>query len=224
MEKQFDFEELLVKSFINNYNKSEHEIIIKEMPIRFGNIDIVSIKNSTLPFKKDQIEVLSKPASALIFSKIKNERPISKNTLVRTVGLSKATIDKVLYELLNSNLIVKKKNNYLRECSFKFPKTTIIGYEAKLKDFNKAFYQAKNNKEFIDYSYLVFPEHIARKLIISKKELLKTRGIGLIGVNENENITLLKAKKLKGPNNHIRLLNITKANVLKECNSKNIAG
>ncbi len=224
MEKQFDFEELLVKSFINNYNKSEHEIIIKEMPIRFGNIDIVSIKNSTLPFKKDQIEVLSKPASALIFSKIKNERPISKNTLVRTVGLSKATIDKVLYELLNSNLIVKKKNNYLRERSFKFPKTTIIGYEAKLKDFNKAFYQAKNNKEFIDYSYLVFPEHIARKLIISKKELLKTRGIGLIGVNENENITLLKAKKLKGPNNHIRLLNITKANVLKECNSKNIAG
>lgn len=56
-----------------------------ELPIRFGNIDVVSIKNSNLPFSKNQIETLSKPAAALIFTKIKNERPISKNILIKTV-------------------------------------------------------------------------------------------------------------------------------------------
>lgn len=214
MSLEFDFEEDLVNKFINNYHKMDNEIVVKEMPIRFGNIDVVSIKNAKLPFSNEQILILSKPANALIFSKIKNKRPISKIRLVDTVGLSESTINNVLYELINCNLIAKLDNNYFRECKFVFPKTTVTGYEAKLKDFNKAFFQANNNREYVDYSYLVFPNKIANRILMTKGSLLGKNGIGLIGVDKYSNIKLLKAKKMNDMNHHIRLLSTAKGNIM----------
>jgi len=210
----FDFELDLVLAFLKQYNKSNEEVVIQEMPIRFGNIDIVSIKNTMLPFSDEQFKVLSKPASALLFTKIKNGRPISKEKLCSSVGLSESTILNVLYELTSSKLIVKKGNNYCRESKFVFPKTTITGYEAKLKDFNKAFFQAKGNKDYVDYSYLIFPLDVAKKVFKKRTDLLKMNGIGLIGVSEEATVTLLRAKKCDSIKDYIRLLNIAKANTI----------
>ena len=224
MRISFDYEEDLVIAFINNYSKVKKEIVVKEMTIRFGNIDVVSIKNTELPFSTDQIKILSKPSNALVFTTIKNERPISKEKLSKSIGLSDSTINSVLYELLKYNLITKQGSNYLRESNFVFPKTAITGYEAKLRDFNKAFYQAKCNKEYVDYSYLVFPDNLAEKILKNKLELLITNGIGLIGVSEKQNDVLLKAKKIKGINNYIRLLNITKANIMQIHKLENMVG
>ncbi|EDN9715787.1 hypothetical protein GJB75_10795, partial [Listeria monocytogenes] len=73
MKTIFRLESMLVDTFITLYKKKDFEILVSELPIRFGNIDVVSIKNSNLPFSKNQIDILSKPAAALIFTKIKNE-------------------------------------------------------------------------------------------------------------------------------------------------------
>ncbi|MFB8625545.1 hypothetical protein IGI89_001096 [Enterococcus sp. AZ141] len=209
----FKLESKLVDSFVSLYKKSELEVLVTELPIRFGNIDVVSIKNSNLPFSSNQIEILSKPAAALIFTKIKNERPISKGTLIKGLGLSKSTIEHTLYDLLNVELIVKNENGcYLRKVKFVFPKTVVTGYEAKLTDFNKAFYQAKSNKEYVDYSYLVFPIDIANRLLMKKETLMLNNGIGLIGVSNTKIVTLLKATKSEKMRNHIRLLSLAKVN------------
>ncbi|ENZ7264018.1 hypothetical protein ACG7YO_002019 [Enterococcus faecalis] len=209
----FKLESKLVDSFVSLYKKSDLEVLVAELPIRFGNIDVVSIKNSNLPFSSNQIEILSKPAAALIFTKIKNERPISKDTLIKGLGLSKSTIEHTLYNLLNVELIVKNENGcYLRKVKFVFPKTVVTGYEAKLTDFNKAFYQAKSNKEYVDYSYLVFPIDIANKLLKKKETLMLNNGIGLIGVSNTKVVTLLKATKSEKMRNHIRLLSLAKVN------------
>ncbi|MFB5455241.1 hypothetical protein ACE40W_07095 [Enterococcus avium] len=211
----FKLEAGLVDSFISLYKRSDLEVLVAELPIRFGNIDIVSIKNSNLPFSSNQIEILSKPAAALIFTKIKNERPISKDTLIKGLGLSKSTIEHTLYELLNVGLVVKNDNGYyLRKVKFVFPKTVVTGYEAKLTDFNKAFYQAKNNKEYVDYSYLVFPIDVANKLLKKKESLMLNNGIGLIGVSNTKIVTLLKATKSEKMSSHIRLLNLAKVNMV----------
>lgn len=209
----FNSESQLVDFFISFHKKSDLEVLVTELPIRFGNIDAVNIKNSNLPFSQNQIEILSKPAAALIFTKIKNERPISKDTLVKGLGLSKSTIEHTLYDLLNVELIVKNdKGYYLRKVKFVFPKTIVTGYEAKLTDFSKAFYQAKVNKEFVDYSYLVFPMDTANKLLSKKKEFMLNNGIGLIGVSKKNIVTLIKASKSEKMRNHIRLLNLAKVN------------
>ncbi|OYQ66895.1 hypothetical protein [Aerococcus sp. 1KP-2016] len=57
----FDSEMELVNFFVDNYSSFEGKIIVKEMPIRFGNIDVISIKNINLPFTDKQTIILSKP-------------------------------------------------------------------------------------------------------------------------------------------------------------------
>jgi biotin operon repressor len=214
MNQIFSAEKDLVNFFIKNYNKTDKELIVEEMPIRFGNIDIVSIKNSVLSFSEKQIAALSKPANAQIFTKTKCERPLSKETMVKTIGLSESTINKSIYELINNDLIIKKKNNYFRKSKFVFPKTTVTGFEAKLKDFSKAFYQAKLNLEYVDYSYLVFPSHIAENIVRNKSDLLTNNGIGLIAVDREKNEILLNAKKVNKMCDYLRLLSISKAHMM----------
>ena len=81
MNEKFKSESDLVDSFIIQYEKKYSGIFVKELPIRYGNIDVVRIKNSALPFSMEQIDILSRPSAALIFTKIKNERPISRNSI-----------------------------------------------------------------------------------------------------------------------------------------------
>ncbi|WP_195932106.1 hypothetical protein [Turicibacter sanguinis] len=214
MEPIFKLEVDLVESFKRHHTTINDDMVITEMPIRFGNIDVVIIKNTVLPFSYNQVKVLSKPAAALLFTKIKHKRPISKKKLLVNIGLSQSTVDNTLYELMKAGLICKKEGNYYRTLDFEFPKTIITGYEAKLKDFNKAFYQAKNNKEYTDYSYLVFPINVAESIKKNKLELLQKNGIGLIGVSETEMKILVRAKKNENMKSHLRLLNITKAYAL----------
>ena len=213
MNSKFKSESELVDIFVTQYEKKYSGIFVKELPVRYGNIDVVRIKNSNLPFSIDQIEVLSRPSAALLFTKIKNERPISIASIEKNVGLSKTTITQTLTSLLNTGLIDKTESGcFFRKTKFVFPKTMVVGYEAKLTDFNKAFYQAKGNKEYVDYSYLVFPIDIARRLVERKKLLLEQNGIGMIGVSRTKTITLLKATKTSKMKDNIRLLGLVKAN------------
>ena len=205
MNLSFKLESELVDNFLLLYSKHDCERIVVESPIRFGNIDIVSIKNYSLPFNDEQVKVLSKPSEALVYTTLKKE-----------VGLSKSTFEHTLCSLKNTVLIkINKKGFFLRKEEFNLPKVVVTGYEAKLRDFNKAFYQAKSNKEFVDYSYLVFPLEIARKLL-KKRLLMTTNGIGLIGVSKSKKITLLKARQSKEIKNYVRLLNIVKTDVISE--------
>lgn len=213
MEKIFEFESDLVSSFIKNYTFTKNEILVEELSIRFGNIDIVSIKKNCIDFSHEQMQVLAKPSNALVFTRIKNLRPITKNTLFKSLGLSNTTIESSLNELSSNNLIIKnQKGIYTRNTNYIFPKTTITGFEAKLSDFNKAFYQAKSNQEYVDYSYLIFPMNQAKKIIDTKSDLLKKFNIGLIGVDQFKTAIFIKANRSKKIKQYIRLLGIAKAN------------
>jgi hypothetical protein len=207
---EFKFESQLVDSFIDTYQPLANQLVVKEMNIRHGNIDVVGIQNVDLPFSNEQIKILSKPSCALVFSYLKNQQLLTKVNIQRNIGLSNTSLEGTLGELIKVDLIEKKENKYLRKEKFEFPKTTISGYEAKLTNFNKAFYQAKNNHPFVDYSYLVFPESIAKKIFETNLELLEKNGIGLISVSSNKSQRLIKAQKNGRMKNHIRLLNLTK--------------
>lgn len=208
---EFKLESQLVDSFIDTYQSLENQIVVRELNIRHGNIDVVGIQNVNLPFSNEQIRVLSKPSSALVFSYLKNRQLLTKINIQKNIGLSNTSLEGTLTELLKVELIEKKDGKYLRKEKFEFPKTIITGYEAKLTNFNKAFYQAKNNRPFVDYSYLVFPESVANRILIKNKNLLIENDIGLIAVSKNKSRRLIKAQKNGSMKNHIRLLNLAKS-------------
>ena len=147
---EFNLESQLVDSFIDTYQALENQIVVKELNIRHGNIDVVGIQNVNLPFSTEQIRVLSKPSSALVFSYLKNKQQLTKKNIQKNIGLSNTSLEGTLAELLKVGLIEKINGNFLRKEKFEFPKTVITGYEAKLTNFNKAFYQAKNNRPYVD--------------------------------------------------------------------------
>ena len=208
---EFNLESQLVDSFIDTYQALENQIVVKELNIRHGNIDVVGIQNVNLPFSTEQIRVLSKPSSALVFSYLKNKQQLTKKNIQKNIGLSTTSLEGTLAELLKVGLIEKINGNFLRKEKFEFPKTVITGYEAKLTNFNKAFYQAKNNRPYVDYSYLVFPESIANRILLKNISLLIENDIGLIAVSKDKSRRLIKAQKNESMKNHIRLLNLAKS-------------
>ena len=98
--------------------------------------------------------------------------------------------------------------NYIRGIDYEFPKVKIYGYEAKLNDYNKAFYQACINKSYVDYSYMVFPMDVANKIKEIYFSILKENNIGLIGVDKKNSKILIKASKNKNIKSYIKLMTL----------------
>lgn len=206
----FKYEYELVDYFIKNLNVQDN-ILIREMNTRYGNIDVVRINSYKLPFTPDQIETLSKPACSNIFVYLKNKRYVCEDSIISNIGLSKSTLKSALSELVSKKLIIKNENKFRRYKEFNFPKTIVTGYEAKLTDFKKAYYQAISNYKYVDYSYLVFPIDIAFNIEKKYGTTLRDSKVGLIGVSNEFNQVIIKANRIYEMTDSIRLLSLTKS-------------
>lgn len=213
MNKLFDYEKDLINEFKKTYFNNESNILIDEMPIRWGNIDIVSITNTVLPFSEIQLSILSNPTNAKLFLKTKKNRPITKQKLIKDIGASESTCHSSIRTLLKNNLIIEKNNLYYRAINFTFPKVIISGYEAKLTDYNKAFFQSCLNQHYVDLSYMVFPINVATKIFKQHNNILSENGIGLIGTSFNKSTILLKAKRKNDIKDYLRLINLTQSQI-----------
>lgn len=206
----FKYEYELVDYFIKNLNVQDN-ILIREMNTRYGNIDVVRINSYELPFNLEQIETLSKPSCSRIFVYLKNKRYVCEDSIINNIGLSKSTLKSSLCELVSKKLIIKNENKFRRYKEFNFPKTTVTGYEAKLTDFKKAYYQAISNYKFVDYSYLVFPIAIAINIEKNYGTTLRESKVGLIGVSTEFNEVIIRANKIYEMSDSIRLLSLSKS-------------
>lgn len=212
MNKIFDYEKDLVDKFKETFFQ-QSAIIIDEMPIRWGNIDIVSITNTHLPFTESQLSTLSNPTNAKLFLKTKKNRPISEQSLIKNLGVSESTYKICVRNLQKNRLIEKRNNMFYRAVDFTFPKVIISGFEAKLNDYNKAFFQSCLNKNYVDLSYMVFPIDTANKILSVYKNTLKNAGIGLIGTSLDKSTILLKAQKQKDIKDYVRLINLAHSQI-----------
>ncbi|MGN1168035.1 MAG: hypothetical protein ACI4S2_16565 [Lachnospiraceae bacterium] len=208
MNKIFRYEKDLVDMFAEQYSSKHQTLLIREMKIRWGNIDLVEINNMSLPFSKQQCQVLSKPSCAKIFMRLNNKKLLTKKTLFEGLGLSESTFNRALSELIKEHLIVREENKFRRNIDFVFPKVVISGYEAKLTDYSKALFQARQNKEFVDYSYMVFPMDVAENIMEKHKDTICTFNLGLIGVSPDKTKVYIKPHKNKPMKPYIRLMNL----------------
>ena len=214
----FKTEKELVDAFIKNAEK-ENKLIVREFGIRHGNIDVAIIDNLDLPFDENQTLSLSRPSNAAVYMRLKNDEYMSFKDLTNRIGYSPRTIRNCIRELKLLSLIQEDKNNkdfYKRAIPFMMPKTIIKGYEAKLRDFLKVYFQAINNIKYVDYSYIVLPMDKALDIKHDWGDRLKKDKIGIIGVNEDTNRIMIKATKLNEMNDFNRFLNLTKAASSKE--------
>ena len=208
MNKIFRYEKDLVDTFRKIHSSRRSTLLIDEMKIRWGNIDLVEINNTALPFSKEQCQVLSKPSCAKIFMRLKNKRLLSKEKLFVGLGVSESTFHKAMSEMIREKLVIREGNNYRRNVNFVFPKVIITGYEAKLTDYSKALYQARMNKEYVDYSYMVFPMDVAENIAKKHGETLVSFNLGLIGVSQEKVKVYIRPRKNESLKPYIRLMNL----------------
>lgn len=214
----FKSEKELVDAFIKNVEK-ENKLIIREFGIRHGNIDVTIVDNLDLPFDEGQAISLSRPSNAAVYMRLKNDEHMSFKDLTDRIGYSPRTIRNCIRELKLLDLIQEDKNNkdfFKRSIPFIMPKTIIKGYEAKLRDFLKVYFQTINNKKYVDYSYIVLPMDKALDIKHEWGDKLKKDKIGVIGVNEDINRIMVKAIKVSEMSDLNRFLNLTKAASFKE--------
>lgn len=122
---------------------------------------------------------------------------ININHLSAVTYLSKKVLmENFLNPMSNFNLILEENNNVFVPANWsKLKLGEIFTIEAKIHDWKNAFFQAIDNQNRADYSYIAFP---SGKLTKNRNILedARSKGIGIIEVNSNTGAKILvKAKK-----------------------------
>ncbi len=73
----------------------------------------------------------------------------------------------------------------------------IIAVELKLKRVEEVLSQARQNTEFVDYSYAALPMPVARNILLRKLHQFTEAGVGLLGVSSSRCVTLLKPRRMQ---------------------------
>lgn len=195
LELQKCFHKQLLEQATNN------EKIVDEFNARFGNVDIVKVtNNSRLLLSKEQANLLSEFRYARIVSLLHKKAVRTLEFIKNASGYDINSVKYTLKRLINAEIIVEvSSGRYLINDNFSFPFIEFTSYEAKLSDWKKAITQANNNKRFSAYSYVVFPDEMAKKLFLKKNDYFKYNNIGLIGVSEKNFKIYLDIKKKVSP-------------------------
>ena len=181
--------ELELQNIFHNHlqkNAAPNEKIIDEFNARFGNVDIVKVtNNNNYTLSKEQALLLSEFRYARIVSLLHKKAVRTIEYIINTSGYDSNTVKYILRKLVSVDIVNEiGLSRYLISDQFSFPFLEFTSYEAKLHDWKKAITQANNNKNFSAYSYVVFPDKTAKKLVTNKKDYFKYNNIGLIGVTE----------------------------------------
>lgn len=161
--------------------KNKFEIIQElELPTGYPDILAVSYKKHSEPlanfdhFNKEHLKVLH----YLYSLKASSSNEISSKLLIKP-----KTVDKILYDLLDAELVWSKGDRFkIKSVSKIFAIDKIIAIEAKIQDWRSAVSQAINNTWFASDSYILIPEKKNNHLIA---EYAQKFGIGVI-VSANE--------------------------------------
>ncbi|MDP3761515.1 MAG: hypothetical protein Q8R01_13465 [Ramlibacter sp.] len=69
---------------------------------------------------------------------------------------------------------------------------TLIAFEAKLRDWKRAFMQAYRNTAYANKAYVLLPDSAAKNALLHKEEF-ELRGIGLCAISESSVNVLIEA-------------------------------
>lgn len=113
------------------------------------------------------------------------------------LGYSKSEIEKTLTRLMNADLLIEKGRYFkTKSLGHIFFVKAIISIEAKIKNWKKAFEQARLNEFFASESYVLLPKSKINQSVIKHAA---EQNIGLISHRERETNIVKKAIKKEIP-------------------------
>lgn len=170
------FEHLLLKIHGNT-----HTIALRELDCWQGRADLVVAKMKTqYQISQEGLELLNRLGHATILALLHKKRPLTFATIASKSGLSLSTLKKYLNELKQANVVqISETGGYLLHSDILLPQIEFHAYEAKLRDWRRALYQAINYYGFAQYSSVVMPERFI-KPALENLWTFEANGVGLL--------------------------------------------
>jgi len=192
--------EKLIKSDMLVKGMPKFDLLYKEIVCQQGIADFIGIV-----YEKEMEQfsfldnIISLESGTLVLSLLKYKAPRSEKYLQEKTGLSEKTINRVIKELLDKDIIQNtREKRYVISHNLVIPKFDIWAFELKLSNWKRALFQALQYKAFASYSSIVVP--IEKEYLLSKQlPLFKKLNVGIILFDyDNSNIRfLMRPKKEK---------------------------
>lgn len=170
------------------FSEKKHLVTLEEFSAGTGisDLTIFTVDNKILSErqKSEKRPVTSKNQVQVLLTLL-DSQPLSIDEIMHKTTLnSKQTIQKILEQLIQYNLVLVKDGKYAAAYSIADSTSeNIVAIEAKVRDWKSGIRQAMRYKEYADYSYLaIYEDNIAACL--KNIDVFEKLGIGLIGVSD----------------------------------------
>ncbi len=196
---EFNTEQELVNLFKITYSQkfdTTNTKIMEEVGLGFGIADLVitELKDS-LNFKERE-KLNSFDIS--VYQIVRRNRKVSLEQMKRVTGVRQTEVKKSLNRLIEYCYVKKVDCFFELHNKYELPFKKSIAFEAKLRNWKKAFTQAYRYKWFADYSYVIMDEAHANPAINNILQF-KNYNVGLLTLSVEGNIKTYHHPKKQPP-------------------------
>jgi DNA-binding transcriptional ArsR family regulator len=177
-------------------------VLARESSCSEGRADLVwgrFEESRSLGELRRHASLLQNLTSSRILAVLHRETGLSTEELVRRIGVSRPVLRKWVRELVEAKLIEKEAgDSYRLIASQKIPKVEICSFELKLKNWQRALYQATRYRSFSQRVFVVMPPYSA-EVAYKHKLLFERANIGLVSHDTTGKSRILVRPKIRPP-------------------------
>ncbi len=177
-------------------------ILVRESACSEGRADLVwgrFEESRSLGELRRHAGLLQNLTSSRILAVLYREVGLPAEDLLRRIGVSRPVLRKWLRALVEAGLIEKDAGDfYSLIASRKIPKVEICSFELKLKNWQRALYQATRYRSFSQRVFVVMPPCPA-ELAYRHKHLFERANVGLVSHDTSGQSRILVRPKTRRP-------------------------
>lgn len=162
-------------------------------PIGAGMPDLIAVSCNSQVFSLEKADM----SSSEILAYLRTVRCARKKTIIERLHMPKNTTLRCLEELVEMKTISKDGNTYSINPVWRKILPEVVSIEVKVKNWKDAIAQSARNYIFSHRTFVALPEPLAKR--IRHEILFKQFGIGLISVNDNGNLNLIRRSRHHQP-------------------------
>lgn len=184
-------------NFFENYinDKKKNYLFIEEPYTGFGYPDLVLLIWNTNISKlwNDDRNKISANHFKIVQHLYNYRRPKSSKEIAKDLGFANKQVELFLSNLYDSGIVRINKNEWiLEDVKSIFFLEEIITFEAKLKNWKNAFFQAGNSDYFSSEVFTLFPDNIINDNLMNT---FSQSSVGVISFNKSYKVVKPACKK-----------------------------
>lgn len=156
--------------------------VFYEVDLGRTTADVVLLTNNKSP-QSSAVRPLNTEESVVFSSIIKRKIARVSDLKKIFVAMDLKGLNKVLGSLKNKNMLALSKSGRIKILQCKTHDVKLAAFEAKIKKWRQALYQAIQYKQFADKVYVILHEQYSRPALAARREFVKN-GVGLVVFND----------------------------------------